>query len=468
MRQGLKRYLRHTSWPIITATIALMLVGVMAIRASERSDPRMAGLARKQMVYAAAALAAFLLAAAVPYRRVGRLAYPLFALTLGLLVLVLFLPPIRDAHRWINLRLFLVQPSEIAKLSYILLLAWYLKDRANHRRLRGLIVPFVLTLLPLALILREPDLGTALLLLPTLFAMLFVAGAKIRHLLGIVGVAAAGLLLPVPQRLAADLDAGQRTARRATAYWAGEHHIVAALPLTRIKAHQVRRLYAWVHQGRAERRGDERFLADAGYQLYRSKMVLGSGGLTGRSDWNDAAGYFRMLPDDHTDFIFAVVGGQWGFAGCAAVLAGYAVIFLCGYQIASATYDAFGRLLAVGVLALLASQMFINTAMTMGLMPITGMTLPLVSFGGSSLVVNGAALGLLVSVGLRRPILLGRWPFEFRRKKPKPPAPYGPLADGPVNGSSRSTPPTGTPAPCTRRPDPSSRPPSPGACGRRR
>jgi cell division protein FtsW (lipid II flippase) len=137
-----------------------------------------------------------------------------------------------------------------------------------------------------------------------------------------------------------------------------------------------------------------------------------------------------MLPDDHTDFIFSIVGGQWGFLGSAAVLFLYGVIFVFGVEIAVITYDPFGRLLAVGVLALLFSQIVINVGMTMGLMPITGMTLPLVSYGGSSLVVNCAALGLLVNVGQRRPILLSKRPFEHGDRKEKPPAPYSPLADG--------------------------------------
>jgi cell division protein FtsW (lipid II flippase) len=120
-----------------------------------------------------------------------------------------------------------------------------------------------------------------------------------------------------------------------------------------------------------------------------------------------------MLPDDHTDFIFSVVGGQWGFFGCASVLVLYGIIFLFGADVAVSTPDPFGRLLAVGVLALLAAQIFINIGMAMGLMPITGMTLPLVSYGGSSLLVNCVALGLLVNVGRHRPMTLAPRPFEF-------------------------------------------------------
>ncbi|MCJ7543041.1 MAG: FtsW/RodA/SpoVE family cell cycle protein, partial [Phycisphaerae bacterium] len=152
---------------------------------------------------------------------------------------------------------------------------------------------------------------------------------------------------------------------------------------------------------------------DKGYQLAQSKMVLGAGRWIGDRDWSDGEIFFQMLPEDHTDFIFSVIGGRWGFAGCVGVLFLYAVIFLFGAEISTITDDAFGRLLAVGVLALLFSQIVINTGMTLGLMPVTGMTLPLASYGGSSLVVNGAALGLLVNVGQRRPYLLAPKPFEY-------------------------------------------------------
>ncbi|HET6427658.1 MAG TPA: FtsW/RodA/SpoVE family cell cycle protein [Phycisphaerae bacterium] len=423
MPEALRRYLRYTSWPIIAAMIALIVFGVMAIRVSERSDPFIRGFAFKQALFAGVAMAAFIAATVIPYQRIGRLAYPLFGLTLGLLVLVLFLPPIRKAHRWIDLKLVLVQPSEIAKLSYIVLLAWYLRNRDNYRRLVGLIVPFVLTVVPVALILREPDLGTSLLLFPTLLFMLFMAGAKLRHLLGIVAIAALLVFLPVPQKLPPGMSAEERASRRMLAYWAGEDRVVIAAPLANMKRHQIERIEGWIRQG------DEEVRHEKGYQLYRSRMILGAGCVTGRGDWNTADDYFRVLPDDHTDFIFSVIGGQWGLLGCLALLVCYGVIFLFGFEIATITYDAFGRLLAAGVLALLLSQIFINVGMTMGLMPITGMTLPLVSYGGTSLVVNGAALGLLVNVGQRRPILLSKRPFEYGEKKEKPPAPFGPLAE---------------------------------------
>jgi rod shape-determining protein RodA len=412
MQGSLRRYLRYTSWPIIAAMIALMVMGILSIDASEQADPTIRGFTAKQTVYAMLGLAAFLGATVFPYQRVGRMAYSLFALTLGLLVLVFLLPTRQGVHRWIDIGVFLIQPSEIAKLTYVVMLAWYLRYGNNYRRLGGLVVPFVLTLVPMGLILKEPDLGTSLLFLPTLYFMLFMAGAKLKHLLGIIAVATLVLLAPMPRCVSAPMGREEAADRRALAYWTttyhGKEYVFSAGMLAMMESHQISRVVGWLRQD------DPRVAKDKGYQLHQAKVVMGSGGLTGSADDEDSGMYFRMLPEDHTDFIFSVVGGQWGFLGCLAAFFLYFVIFLFGVEIAVITNDPFARLLAVGVVALLFTQMVINAGMTMGLMPITGMTLPFVSYGGSSLVINCAALGLLVNVGQHRPILLSKRPFEHR------------------------------------------------------
>jgi cell division protein FtsW (lipid II flippase) len=320
------------------------------------------------------------------------------------LVVILFLPARGGARRWIFLGPIQAQPSEVAKLTYVLMLAWYLRYRNNYRRLRGLVLPFALTFVPLGLILIEPDLGTCLLFLPTLYLMLFMAGAKLRHLVGIVVVGTAVVLLPVPVKLAA---AAPRPALAYGVVSLGQRrYAIQAAFLAAMRPHQLSRIEGWLSQ--ADLQDTEK-----GYQLAQSKMVLGAGRWIGDRDWSEGQIFFQMLPEEHTDFIFSVIGGRWGFVGCVGVLFLYAMILLFGAEIAAITDDAFGRLLAVGVLALLFSQIVINTGMTIGLMPVTGMTLPLVSYGGSSLVVNGAALGLLVNVGQRRPYLLAPKPFEY-------------------------------------------------------
>ena len=449
MNETLKRYLRYTSWPIIAAMIALMTIGVLAIGVSERADPGLSGQATRQTLFLGVALAVFVGATIVPYQRVGRLAYALFGLTLAVLVAVLLQEGTRGSRRWFDLGVIKIQPSEIAKLAYILALAWYLRQGDHYRRLRGLAVPFVLTFVPMGLILYEPDLGTALLFLPTLYVMLFMAGAKLKHLLLFLAMGAAVLLAPAPRAVDAGRFAEQRdrfiarTLGPLTYYrvdesldWSRRPRVPVAYCRVQLaggpvydiqpfslrvlmKGHQTDRIEGWLRQD------DPRVALHEGFQLRWSLVTLAAGRVGGRrtedSRYADLLPLaLHQLPDDHTDFIFSVIGGRWGFVGCLVLMAMYGVIFVFGVEIATITYDAFGRLLAVGVLGLLLTQMFINIGMTMGLMPITGMTLPLISYGGSSLVVNSAALGLLVNVGMRRPILLSQRPFEHGDKREKP------------------------------------------------
>jgi cell division protein FtsW (lipid II flippase) len=268
------------------------------------------------------------------------------------------------------------QPSELAKLAYILALSHYLMHRRNYRRLTGLLIPFALTFIPLALILKEPDLGTSLLFLPVLFAMLFAAGARPRHLafVGVLGIAA----LP--------------------ALWLG------------MSAEQQSRVVALFTQrdGGPVPQGD-------GYHLHQSKQMLALGGLLGSdvtgTAIDDRAAYH--LPAGRTDFIYCLVGERFGLLGTTMALALYLVLFGKGLAIAAATREPFGRLLAVGIVALLAAQTIINAGMTVGLMPITGMTLPLLSYGGSSLLFTCLSIGLLMNVGMRPGYEVGPDPFHF-------------------------------------------------------
>jgi rod shape determining protein RodA len=313
----------------------------------------------------------------------------------------------------------------------------------------GLIVPFIITLIPLGMILREPDLGTSILLLPTLWVMLFLAGARLRHLLVIAALAMAVVFVPVPRGVDMDKFAAQRAHFDASGLgpvtfyslhepdserlgdWlhlpevpvaycrfqigAGRVYDLQPLSVRAMKEEQYKykRVASWLRQH------DPRTRKGIGYQQRQSMVVLGSGQLYGLGGWNRQNTYFDMLPEEQTDFIFSVIGGQWGFVGCVGVLILYGIIFVFGADIAISTDDPFGRLLAVGVLALLAAQIFINIGMTMGLMPVTGMTLPLISYGGSSLLINGIALGLLVNVGQNRPLSLAPKPFEYGSSRPE-------------------------------------------------
>jgi cell division protein FtsW (lipid II flippase) len=358
---------------------------------------------KRQAIFAAVSMVGFIAANSVNYRRLGAASYWIFAGVLVMLAYLLvskyvvelpFAPDTKGTYRWIKievggLALPQIQPSEFCKLAYILALAWYLRYRSNYRNFRALIGPFALALLPMVLILPEPDLGTVLLMMPILFTMLFVAGAKVKHLLIIVLMA-----LAVSPMLWYKMRPYQRTRISS---------VLLQNAWIREKAEQHPRL------GRVlvgTKFSTKQWKNEWGYHLIRSKFAVASGGTNSAKGYGFRRGPFikyNFLPERHNDFIFAIIAHQWGIWGCLGLLGLYVIIVSCGLEIAANNTDPFGRLLAIGIVAMFVVEVIINVGMTVGLMPITGLTLPLVSYGGSSLVVSVAAVGLLNNVGRRRP-----------------------------------------------------------------
>jgi rod shape determining protein RodA len=366
---------RRISWSVVLWTFGLVAMGLAAIA---RGDELAGGgeLWPRQLVWIVLAGLALGAATIWHYRVLRDVSYPLFFGCLVLLVLVYLTPARNGAHRWIPLGLFDFQPSELTKLAFIVALSNYLIHRRNYRQLTGLLVPFVIALVPVGLILREPDLGTSLVFLPVLFSMLFAAGARPRHLMLMLCLGAA--VMPL--------------------LWMG----MSAEQKSRIVTLFVQR------DGGPAPTGD-------GYHLHQSKQVLALGGVHG-SQWSgtlldDPQAYH--LPAARTDFVFCLVGERFGLIGGCATLLLYLLLFASGLRIAAATREPFGRLLAVGVVTLIATQTIINTGMTVGLMPVTGITLPLISHGGSSLLTTALALGILANVGMRPGYEMTADPFRF-------------------------------------------------------
>lgn len=376
--------LRHPGWICVGSALALVGLGVLSINlTSGVNADGVGGFALRQLMFLPIGLLAAAVAAAPHYRLIGRLT-PLLviaALAMLLLVLIPFVPewivkPRNGARRWINLGVVDFQPSEIAKVAYVLMLARYLRFRKNYRTLRGLAPPLALTFLPMGLIVVEPDLGTALLFLPTFFAMLIAAGAKLKHLALLV--LAAVILAP------------------------------AMYPI--LKPHQRDRVHAMWNQIR----GDRRQADSINYQGFQAITLVGAGGATGLgAEKSRAIIDFNNLPEDHNDMIFAVISNRFGLLGAALTVGLYLTWIGGALWCAGACKDPFGRLLVVGLASMIGAQAIINIAMTIGLAPITGMTLPFVSYGGSSLVVAFIMTGLIVNVAMRRPAYLARQSFEF-------------------------------------------------------
>jgi len=415
MRNFLKGRLFFVRLCLIGASLCLIGAGVLTIysvghpaevagRVSELAD-----FWKKQLVFAAVAAAGFVAANLLNYRRLGAVSYWAYAFVLALLVVLLvgrylvelpFVPEKNGTHRWIQFTvagrtLPALQPSEFCKIVYVLALAWYLRYRSNYRSFKALVGPFVLTLVPMVLILAEPDLGTVLLMMPILFTMLFVAGAKLKHLLLVMLMA-----LMVSPLLWHKMKPYQRVRISS---------VLLQSPWVRDKA-EAHPLLGRILVGRQFSQKD--WKNDWGYHLIRSKSAIASGGAAGYGFGKGPFIKYDFLPYRYNDFIFAAIAHQWGFRGGLVLLGLYVVVIACGLEIAAKNVDPFGRLLAVGIVAMFAVEVIVNVSMTMGLMPITGLTLPLVSYGGSSLLVSVISVGLLNNLGRSRPFTVAPRPFE--------------------------------------------------------
>ncbi|MCH8823292.1 MAG: rod shape-determining protein RodA [Planctomycetes bacterium] len=371
----------NIGWLCVVAALALSFIGYFSISGIPR--PGEPDYATRHLVFIFVGIVAACVVAVPHYKWARVFSYPFLILVLLMLIFVLipFVPdsivrPRNGARRWISLVVTDFQPSELAKIAYVVALASYLRFRSNYRRLGGLMLPLALTFIPMGLVLIEPDLGTALLFLPTLFAMLVAAGAKLRHIMLVVilGLSLAPAMYPL------------------------------------LKPHQANRIKALY----AQIIGDPQYENGIGYQGARAMTLTGAGQLTGAGERHGAALItFNKLPEDHNDMIFAVVACRWGMMGALVIWGLFITLVGGGLLVAAQTKDPFARLVPVGISALLLAQMTINTGMTIGIMPITGMTLPFVSYGGSSLVTAWIMVGLMFNIGMRRPRYLAREAFEF-------------------------------------------------------
>jgi cell division protein FtsW (lipid II flippase) len=370
-------WVRRIPWWIPLAAAGLMGLGLLGLARCEDFGDGGRHYLRQQMLWAALGLAAMLAAAVPSYRRLCHGSYAIFGLAVLLLLVVYLFRPVNGAHRWVRWGRVGLQPSEFAKLAFVLVLGRYLMYRENYRRLRGLLVPLALATLPMLLVLKEPDLGTASVFLPVLFIMLLVAGARRDDLLRVL--MAGVVLLPL--------------------FW------------LQMSPYQKSRIEVLLNPPLPGQKPS----ADA-YQLYQAHTMLALGGPWGSffsgPATRDMAVYH--LPEDHTDFVFCVLGERFGLPGLALVLLLYGLIVWQAAVVAMETREPFGRLLATGVAALLAVQVLINTGVTVGLLPVTGLPLPLVSYGGSGLVTHCLALGLVLNVALRPGYEVTNEPFRYR------------------------------------------------------
>lgn len=350
---------------LLFAPVFIFMAGIVSIiSTSFRADQTLDyTFVMRQLQWVGLGMLLVLLLIRVPYFKLLDFSWPFYFLSLFLLALVLFMPARLGAHRWIGVGTFSFQPSEIAKIAVIFVLAhFFSSNRIEYTPNDKRLLPFVIVLFPFLLILKEPDLGTGLTLIPVLLAMLYVWGLKPRYIF---------LLL-----LAAAL--------------------VSPILFHFLKDYQKARLLVFINPN-ADPLG-------AGYTIIQSKIAIGSGGLFGRGVFGGTQTQLNFVPENHTDFIFASIAEEGGFMATCFILGLFLGIVQKGLSIASKTSDRFGVQLAVGITTMLAVQTIINIGMTAGVFPVVGIPLPLVSYGGSQLVITLLAIGLLINIKIYRPL----------------------------------------------------------------
>lgn len=358
----LLKWFKSLPLPLLRNVLILMVVGVFSIYSA--SFRTAGGFAPRQFVWILVSFATLFLTVRLGYRFFLGISYALYVLTLGLLVWVCFAGVVHlGAQRWIEVGPFSFQPSEFAKLAIVLALAHFLGSRNPWEgEGRALGITAALVGVPVLFILKQPDLGTACLLLPLGAIVLFLWGIRYRYL--IVSFLIALLASPFVWSLLA--------------------------------GYQKKRILVFLNPNLDP--------LGAGYTAIQSRIAVGSGGLFGKGWLHGTQSQLDFIPEHHTDFIFSVIAEELGFVGSLFLIVLYGTLFYQVFQVIERTTDIKARLLAAGILAFIFFQTLINLGMSFGLFPITGITLPLVSYGGSSLVATSLALGLLVSIHKERSI----------------------------------------------------------------
>ncbi|MGI6357804.1 MAG: rod shape-determining protein RodA [Bacillota bacterium] len=365
-----RKLLKYLDWQLWLAMLAISLFAVVVIRSA--SVGAIAGnplyYVKNQIMFIVIGNLAIAVSLLFDYRLLLKLTKPIYLVNLGLLASVLLIGQAGGgAQRWVSIAGFRLQPSEFAKVFIIVVLAHFLESQAGKNDLKSFLLSGALVALPMGLILIQPDLGTSLVFIALFFGVMYAAGTHAKFLVGLIAI---GLLL-FPLIWAHGLQDYQRN-----------------------------RLLVFLDPEAPQYR------AHGGYQVIQSMIAVGSGGLLGQGYMQGTQNTHNFLPEQHTDFIFSVLAEEFGFVGTLALIAAYVFLMQRILSIALEAKDLFGRLLAIGVLVLFLFQVFVNIGMTVGIMPVTGLPLPLVTAGGSSYLAFCMAIALVLNVGMRRQKIL--------------------------------------------------------------
>lgn len=360
-----RRLLQNFDWILLLNLVLIGTVSVLNLYSATYplKDAGSSQIFIKQIYWFLIGFAVLLMVTTFDYHHLETLAYPIYVMVLVMLILVLLIGDVRSgSQRWLSLAGISFQPSELSKVAIVIILAKFFNERGqvNEYGLRELWQPFLFTALPAILILREPDLGTALCLCVVSFSILLFVKIRWRSLLVLVLTS------------------------------------MSAAPFIwySLKEYQQRRILNFLNP--------EMDPLGAGYHINQSKIAIGSGLFWGKGFLKGTQTRLHFLPEQHTDFAFSVFAEEWGFIGSLCLLLLYLFLMLWGINIAKNSKDKFGAIIALGIIAIIFWQLVINVSMVTGLLPVVGIPLVMMSYGGSSIVMTMAGMGLLMNISMRR------------------------------------------------------------------
>lgn len=360
-----RRLLQNFDWVLLALLLLIGVVSVLNLY-SATFPIRDAGgsqIFMKQVYWFIIGLVLFMAVTVFDYHLLEGLAWPAYLLNVFLLLVVLVIGKISSgSQRWLDLGFINLQPSELVKITLVIVLAQFFSSHGDYTeyRLRDLWQPFVLMLVPCGLILKQPDLGSAMILVIICFSIILIMKVRWTSLLILAGA------------------------------------ILSSFPLAwhTLKEYQKKRIFTFLNP-----EGDP---LGAGYHIIQSKIAVGSGLFTGKGFLKGTQTRLKFLPENHTDFAFSVWSEEWGFIGSVFLLVLYLLLILWGINIAKNSKDKFGSILAIGITAVVFWQLIINVGMTIGLMPVVGIPLVLFSYGGSSVLSTMLGMGILMNISIRR------------------------------------------------------------------
>jgi len=365
-----RRLIQNFDWLTLAIVVLISIIGIFTIFSATRQpsavDTAQASFYMKQIVWLVISIMALVLFISFDYIWLGRIAVPVFIVGLILLVIVLIAGRTgMGAQRWISLGPLSFQPSEFFKLMFIIMLANYYSFSRELLDVTGLLRAFfVIVFLPFILLFKQPDLGTAIVVLLIFISVSLAKGLQKKVIIMIVAIG----IISLP--------------------------FLGNIVWTGLKDYQKNRLIAFIEP--------EVDPSGIGYHINQSKIAIGSGEFLGKGYLKGTQGPFRFLPEKHTDFIFAVFAEEWGFVGSVFLLSLYLLLILRGLDTARKAKDDFGRILSLGITFMFSIYFFVNVGMTLGIMPVVGIPLPFMSYGGTALLSNYISIAVLINIRTRR------------------------------------------------------------------